>query len=144
MELSHIVQALCARTPAAIGAVLCDFEGETVVSALGSERAPPEAEARARDHVPSALSLTMPVSEFLVRLAAAEPCALLRLFGDISRGKGAGELAILELRYAEVEMLIQRLPNDFYLVLLLRRPAVTALARQRVTEAGALLAAHVA
>lgn len=76
-ELEALLEALCDRLPSAIGAVLCDFEGESVVAALGAAPVPPDAEARAREHVPRALALTMPVKEFLIRLAGAEPCALL-------------------------------------------------------------------
>jgi hypothetical protein len=138
--MEAIVRELCARVPRAIGAVLCDFEGESVVCALGSERAPPEAEARAKDHVPKTMSLTMPVAEFLVRLAAAEPCALLRMFQQSSSKGGVGQLAMLEMRYEEVEMLVQCLPNDFYVVLVLRRPAITAEARNALSRASKDLA----
>ena len=144
MDLSQPLVALCGAVPKAIGAVLCDFEGETVVSALGRAPPPPEAAARAKDHVPKALALTMPVGEFLVRLGGAEPCALLPLFGDRGRARGAGELRTLVLRYAAIELLIQRLPNDFYLVLVLARPAVRALAERHLLAAAAQLAEHVA
>lgn len=144
MDLAGPLVDLCQAVPSAIGAVLCDFEGETVVSALGPAAPPKEAELRAKEHVPRALALTMPVGEFLVRLVGAEPCALLRLFGDGGRVRGAGELAALEVQYEEVELLIRRLPNDFYLVLVLRRPAVRGTARWHLGRIATALAEHVA
>lgn len=143
MELDEIVRDLCVRVPRAIGAILCDFEGESVVCALGDAHAPPEAEDRAREHVPRAMSLPMPAREFLMRLAGAEPCALVHLFEESARKCGAGGLASLEFRYREIEMLIHRLPNDFYLVMLLRRPAITAAARRHLATAIVLLREHV-
>jgi hypothetical protein len=143
VELEAIVSDLCARLPCAIGAVLCDFEGEAVCCALGSADAPAEAEKRAREHVPRTLELTMPVAEFLIRLAGAEPCGLLRMFEASSEKHGTGHLCSLEMRYGEVEMLVKKLPNDFYLVLVLRRPAISAEARRLVVEAGARLAEYV-
>lgn len=142
-ELDQIVTELCREVPRSIGAIVCDWEGEAICCALGGTEAPPEAEARARDHVPRAITLTMPVSEFLVRLAGAEPAGLLRMFGQAGERLGTGNLASLELSYREVSILIDRLPNDFYLMLLLRRPAVTSTAKRRMVEATRRLAAHV-
>src|SRR5262245_10045523 len=139
MELEAIVRELCARVPRAIGAIVCDWEGEAIACALGATEAPQGAEERAREHVPRAITLTMPGSEFLVRLAGAEPAGLLRVFGQSGERCGTGELTSLEVSYQEVSVLIDRLPNDFYLMLLLRRPAVTATAKHLMDEASRLL-----
>lgn len=143
MEIQAIIQELCTKVPAAIGAIVCDFEGEAVVCARGRAAAPVEAAARAREHVPRAIELTMPIEEFLMRLAGAEPCGLIRMFEASGLRRGLGALATLEIRYSNVEMLVHKLPNDFYLMLLLRRPAVTAEARRFVSEASDRLRAHV-
>lgn len=142
-ELEALLEALCDRLPSAIGAVLCDFEGESVVAALGAAPVPPDAEARAREHVPRALALTMPVKEFLIRLAGAEPCALLRLFGAPAALHGGGAIEWLELRYEAIDMLVRRLPSDFYLVVVLRRPAVIAEAKRAMAAISPALAEHV-
>jgi hypothetical protein len=142
-DLAGIVRDLCANVPRAIGAVLCDFEGEAVVCALGPQGAPAEAERRAKEHVPHRMELNMPIGEFLIRLAGAEPCGLLRMFEDAGRRRGIGILEAIEIRYQEVEMIIRKLPNDFYLMLLLRTPAVTAEARRSVSEATDRLRVHV-
>lgn len=143
MELQTILDDLAGAVPKAIGAVLCDFEGETVVASLGAARAPEQAEALAREHVPRSMALAMPVQEFLVRLAGAEPCALLRMFSLLGDKHGTGALSTFELRYDEVDVLVDRLPNDFYLVLLLRRPAVIGHARHHLRRAGRALGPHV-
>lgn len=143
MELQEIVDDLAAQVPGSIGAVLCDFEGETVVLARGDANAPDEAEDMARDHLPKAMALTMPVQEFLLRLGGAEPCGLLRMFGELGAKGGAGQLTHLELRYETVDLLVDRLPNDFYLVLVLRRPAVSGVARHAARIAARLLSPHV-
>jgi hypothetical protein len=144
IELDAIVRRLCSAVPRSIGAIVCDWEGEAICCVLGTADAPPEAEARARDHVPRAITLTMPVAEFLVRLAGAEPAGLLRMFGQTGERLGTGCLTSLELSYREVSILIDRLPNDFYLMLLLRRPAVTSTAKRLMVEASKQLAEHVA
>lgn len=143
MELQEILDRLVASLPDAIGAVLCDFEGETVVAALGPARAPHEAETYAREHLPRSMAVSMPVQEFLVRLAGAEPCALLRLFQEQSHLHGSGTLTMLELRYVDVDMIVDRLPNDFYLVALLRRPTIVGQAKRHVRVAADALRSHV-
>ena len=143
MEVERIVQDLCARVPRAIGAIVCDWEGEAIACALGSVGVPKEAEARAREHVPRAISLTMPVPEFLVRLAGAEPAGLLRVFEKSGERFGTGGLTSIEVSYRQIVILIDRLPNEFYLMLLLRRPAVTATAKHLMDAASRLLAEHV-
>ena len=143
-ELDCIVGDLCRSVPHSIGAVLCDFDGETVVSALGSAPIPAAAEVRAREQMPRSLASSIAPRELLMRIGGAEPCALLRLFGEAGPSRGAGDLMDLEMRYDEVEMLVRRLPNEYYLVLVLRRPAITARARREVRRAGDLLEPHVA
>ena len=144
MNLERVIQNLTDRVPRAIGAVLCDYEGETVLTALGSTPAPEGARRRALEHVPKALKLSMEVGEFLVRLAGAESCGLLRHFDEGGRRFGAGALFSVEMRYSDIELLVHMLPNDYYLVLLLRRPAAIAEARRHVEVASQRLAEHVA
>ena len=142
MELEQILEALCADVPEAIGAVLCDYEGETVVVALGAAEPPAEALVLARDHIPRNLALQMPLKAFLMRLAGAEPCALMRLFAAQCEGAGAGPLVAFSIRYREVDLLVERLPEDFYLVLAVRRPAVVGLARRAARRAVEVLVPH--
>jgi hypothetical protein len=143
VELAAIIRELLDHLPRAIGAVVCDWEGEAIACALGAADVPAGAKELARDHVPRALELTMPVSEFLIRLGAAEPAALLRMFEESGKKRGTGELSWLEARYEAVEMLVCRLPNEFYLVVVLRRPAVAAEARRHMVRASAMLVEHV-
>lgn len=138
------LQQLCARVPEAVGAVLCDFEGETVVTRLGAAAPPSAAALRAQDHVPKTLAMQMPVAEFLMRLAAAEPCAPLRHFAACTRAGGFGAVHGLEARYAEVEILTECLPEDFYLVLVLRRPSLSFRARHHLQQAARRLAPQLA
>ncbi len=124
-----MVQVVCDRIPRAIGAVLCDQHGETIVSVLGAADVPPEARDRAKEHVPTRIGLNMPVNEFLVRLAGAEPCALLRQLQVANDGYAAGVLDGYVARYAEVDLIVEPLPEDLYLLVVLRRPASVGHAR---------------
>lgn len=112
-----------ASIPGAFGAVLCDFEGETVVARRGPAELPEPALEEARRHVPERLGSRIAPADFLLRLAAAEPCALLALFARQGEAAGAGALEALELGYARVGLLAVRLPEDYYLVVLLDRRA---------------------
>lgn len=141
-DMDVILQELCAGVPGCIGAVMCDFEGETVVTALGKTSVPEEAEEKAREHVPKQMALDMPVAEFLIRLAGAEPCALLSMLAQRNQKYGAGALGRLELRYEQVELFVDRLPEDFYVVLVVRSPGLPALARRHLAHARIELAEH--
>ncbi len=143
LRLEDPLEALCAAVPETIGAVLCDYEGETVVNALGKAAPPDEAKDRATEHVPKNLALTMPVAEFLVRLAGAEPCALLRQFMVGNQAAGGGQLHSFSTGYEHVVMLVHRLPEDFYIVLVLRQPAVEGRARFHLARAAEILGPHV-
>ena len=136
IDLQDVVQGVCDQIPEAIGVVLCDQQGETIVSALGNSDVPPDAQSRAKEHVPSRMGLNMPVNEFLVRLAGAEPCALLRQIQAAQNERGAGTLDAYVARYAEVDLIVEQLPEDLYLFVALRRPASVGVAR-RFTQAAA-------
>ena len=144
MELEEILQSLCGRLPEAIAAVLCDFEGELVVSATGDASLPREAEENLFEHVPRARRLTIPEPEYLLRLAAAEPCAILRMFHESGARVGLGALREIEVRYAAVDMLVRQLSHAYYVVLFLRRPALMAVARRGLRAAGLALEPHLA
>lgn len=138
--MQAVLDAFCAETPEAIGAVVCDDEGETVVSALGSAKPPPAAEARAREHVPRSMTLHMPVGEFLVRLAGAEICAVLRALERAGRAKAAGGPEDVHVAYREVELLSRTLPEDYYFVVVLREPRVVGTIRRRMDATARALA----
>jgi len=138
------LEQLCASVPEAVGVVLCDFEGETVVTRLGAGAPPAAAALRAQDHVPKTLAMQMPVAEFLMRLAAAEPCAPLRHFAACTQASGFGKVSGMEARYADVEVLTECLPEDFYLVLVLRRPSLSFRARRHLQRAAHQLAPQLA
>ena len=123
IELQNIVQVVCDRVPEVIGAVLCDQQGETIVSALGQATVPPEANERAKDHVPNRIDLNIPVGEFLVRLAGAEPCAVIRQLQAAQTEQGAGSLDAYVARYSQVDLIVEQLPEELYLFIALRRPA---------------------
>ena len=126
---------MCDRIPHAIGAVLCDQQGESIVSALGRAQVPPLARERAQDHVPSRLDLNIPVGEFLVRLAGAEPCALLRQIQATQNERNAGTLAAYVARYDEVDVVVEQLPDDLYLFVVVRRPSVVGRTRYHTLHA---------
>ncbi|MEL7370821.1 MAG: hypothetical protein AAFN74_18010 [Myxococcota bacterium] len=130
IEFQDIVQVICDRVPEVIGAVLCDQQGETIVSAMGRSEVPPEANERAKEHVPHTMDLDMPVNEFLVRLAGAEPCGLVRQIQAAQNERAAGTLDAYVARYAEVDLIVEQLPEDLYLFVALRRPASIGAARR--------------
>ena len=143
MDLEEIVQRLAQDVPNAIGAIVCDYEGETVTLALGRAPLPAEAEDHARSYIPRAMVPDVDLGEFLLKLAGAEPCALIRLFDKHSKSHGTGPLTSLDLRYRGVDMLVRRLPEDYYVLLVLLRPALAARARVRLEAASRALAALV-
>lgn len=132
---------MCDRIPEVIGAVLCDQQGETIVSALGRAPVPPEAREKAQEHVPSRLDLNIPVGEFLVRLAGAEPCALLRSLQVTHAERGAGALDAYVARYGTVDLVVEQLPDDLYLLVVLRRPASVGRTRHYTQQAAKQLRA---
>ena len=144
MELEEVVRSLCLDLPDAIGAIVCDHEGESVVHAYGASPPPIEAEAEARARMPRDFQSQLGAREFLLRLAGAEPCAVLRLIEQGGLRQGAGALSSLELRFAAVEMLIRRLPEEFYVMLALKRPTLKARARMRLDSAARDLARLIA
>jgi hypothetical protein len=137
------LERLMQEIPEAIGAVVCDFEGETVLSSLGAAPLPPEAEEKAKDHVPKQIPLEIPLGQSLLRLAGAEPCAILRLLDQHGQRRGAGTVRSLHMCYERVEVLVDPLPSDYYLVLVLRRPALASHARFRLQDATQRISAYV-
>lgn len=130
MSLEAEVQSLCVHIPEAIGAILCDFEGERVVSALGSAPLPPIAAAQALDHVPRNLSLSVPPAEFLLRLCGAELCGLMERFQQISTDHQLGDPYGLELSYRGVRLCAAALPEGYFLLVVMRSPAQIVRARR--------------
>lgn len=139
MTFEEILGQLTRTVPEALGAIVCDFEGETVVSVVGGAPLPRDAEARAMEHVPKRIPLEMPIGEFLIRLAGAEPCSILRHIDQQGRSLGAGGIRSLHARYESVEVLVDPLPSDYYLVLVLKRPALAAHARFELRKASLAL-----
>lgn len=144
MDLDAVVRQLCDRLPEAIGAVLCDFDGEAVVSAVGHAPAPQGAEVLARARIPRALASEVSLTDFLMRVSGAEPSAFLRAFDEQTRTRGLGPLEAVDLRFDEVDVLVRRLPEDYYVMLALRRPSRPSAARQEIEEARRSLAALIA
>lgn len=130
MSLEDLV-ARAAAVPGALGAVLCDFEGEAVLTQLGSTPVPAAMLEGAKSQIPARLSHIGSPADFLLRLAGAEPCALLALFGQRSEALGGGTLEALELGFARVQLLVTRLPEDYYLVMVLDRTVSGGFARAR-------------
>lgn len=130
MSLEAEVQSLCVQIPEAIGAILCDFEGERVVSALGSAPLPPVAAAQALDHVPRNLSLSVPPAEFLLRLCGAELCGLMERCQQIASSQQLGEPQSLELSYRGVKLCAAALPEGYFLLVVMRPEALSAQARR--------------
>ncbi|MGF1509585.1 MAG: hypothetical protein ACFB9M_08810 [Myxococcota bacterium] len=139
--LKGALAELC-RTQGVVGGVVCDDAGETVVSALGVAELPERARENASEHVPRRLPLSIPVSEFLLRLGSAEVCGLLRRLQTASGKRGVGSLTTIQLRYGEVDLLVRTLPQDFYLVVVVRRPTLLSVVAERLHRAGAKLKAE--
>ncbi len=143
MSIEEALERLCSSVPWAVGAVVCDDEGETVISRLGRAKPPEEAESQARDHVPKSMALSMPVGDFLVRLAGAELCAVLRRVEHVTRTKGTGSANLLHLRYRNVDVAIATLPEDYYVVAILRRPCTVGWVLHRLRETAGIVASAI-
>ncbi len=139
-ELEQILFKLCSSVPEAIGAVLCDSEGEAVAIAWGTRKIAPEAEAQIPLHVPRALSLDQPPAQFLIKLLGAELCASLRQW--VEAVGAAGPAHVLAARYRHLELLVSPLPEDFY-VLLLAEPPIRGRAERSLRLAKEALSAAI-
>jgi hypothetical protein len=140
LNLEETLRRLLQRVPEAIGAIVCDFEGETVMALLSDTPIPSEAEARAWEHVPKQIALEIPIGQFLMRLAGAEPCSVVRSLDEHGRRRGAGGFLSMHACYERVEILVDPLPSDYYVVLVLRRPALASHARFHLKHASRRLA----
>jgi hypothetical protein len=122
MELELILRQLCAAVPRAIGVVLADDDGESIVTVRGSAELPRGAREEAARHIPRALLATTDVEQLALRLAGAEPSAVLRLIGP-------GRFTAYEVRHREVDVLVERVDDELYVVLFVLRPALRAQVR---------------
>lgn len=125
MELERILRELCALVPRAIGVVLADDDGESVVTVRGLAALPPGAREEAARHVPRALAASTDVEQLALRLAGAEPSAVLRIIG-------LGRCRAYEVRHGAVDVLVERVDDELYVVLFVLRPAVRAQVRPQL------------
>ncbi len=139
MELEAILTALCAELPDALGIVLADADGESIVTVRGPAPLPSGTEAEVRRHLPRALESTIALDVFALRLAGAEPSPVLRALAERARSAGAGPLVAYEVRYRAVEVLVSAVDEELYVALFLRRPAQLDRARARLRHARASL-----
>jgi hypothetical protein len=144
VDLQLRLGALCAELPDALGAVLCDYDGERVVSADGAAEIPEAALAAAARHVPRTLDAPDERRRFLLSIAGAEPCGPLAALGAVAERSGVGALSELGWTFRDVAVLVATLPDDYYLVLALRRPTVIAPAWRALRAAARDLAAELA
>lgn len=142
MDPQRIVADLCQSVPSAIGAVLCDLDGEQIAGAEGAAPLPARALERAQSQLPQTLRDTQPERQLVLRLATAD--VIRWVHGLAAVAPSSGKVLAIELRYGSAEILIQTLPEDHYLVLVLARPCVTALARHHLDAAGRTLATWIA
>ena len=134
-NLTEILTHICETIPETIGVIMCDQEGEKVVGVAGKATLPTGAADRARSQLPANMQSEISSREFVLRIVGAEPCALLRLLDERGQASGAGRVDSFDLRYRELDLLVQRLPEEYYVVLALRRPNVIALAREALSSA---------
>jgi hypothetical protein len=139
VTIDAVIQELCSGLPRAIGAIVCDPDGERIAHAEGRAPAPLSATDRAKAQLPQSMRDRSESLELLLQLAAAEPQAYLRALHDRGRSSGAGDLKTVELQFADVCVLVSPLPEQHYLLLALRRPCVVLDARQALESAGSRL-----
>lgn len=140
-EFEALLAPLCENN-GVLGVVLCDDEGEMVATRRGPAELPTGAAEHAVKHMPSALSADIAAPDFLLRLGSAETCGPLRLMQRIAKRGAAGEVRTVDLRYGELDVLLRALPEDFYVVVFVRRPSLLAGLRARLEVAGQGLSAH--
>ncbi|MFO0724678.1 MAG: hypothetical protein U1E65_12925 [Myxococcota bacterium] len=138
MELEETLLTLVRAVPEALGAILCDFEGEAVVLAAGAAPLLDAQHEVALAHVPRALGPEVAMADLWLRLAGAVPGGVLHQVGEVHRPHG--RVALVELGFEEAHVLIHGLPDDYYVLLALRRPALVARARQALSRAAQHLA----
>jgi hypothetical protein len=141
-SLTSILKDICTAIPETIGVIMCDQEGEKVVGVGGTATLPQGATDRARSQLPASMQSEISSRDFVLRIVGAEPCALLRLLDERGQTSGAGRVDGFDLRYSELDLLVQRLPDDYYVVLALRRPSVIAVARDALNRAAQTIGAE--
>lgn len=126
--------AAAAHLPGVFGAVLCDHEGEAVIARFGPEPLPEAALHHVASQVPKAVREDAASSDYLLRLAGAEPCAMLALMQQRSERAEAGAIEGVEIGYRRVRVALLRLPEDYYLAVFARAGAVSPAWVRRVLD----------
>ncbi len=99
-----------------IGAVVGDFEGETVVAALGEQQLSASVLASANSHIPQQMSLSMSPAMFLLRLAGAESSALLHQLREIHASQDGGAVRNVEWNYCQLRYVFALMPEDYWIL----------------------------
>lgn len=120
-----------AEVQGVLGAILCDGEGEAVLTRVGPSPLSPPMEREARSHVPDSLHSEEALVDFLLRLAGAEPSALLASLRARTVAGGGGELEGLEIGFRAVRVVVVELGKEYYLVTVLDRASARGFAEAR-------------
>jgi len=147
--MQEILQKLCERFPAALGAAVCDSEGESIDIALGSGHFPEASLKRVESSFPLQYNRASWTEEktrmFALRQWAAEPS---RSTGLVNRAyEFAGDFQILDIfsiRSQALDLVVGVMEDHMYLVLVLARPNLNALAQRAVRESKEQLNRHFA
>ena len=137
--MEPILQELCDRFPQALGAAVCDSEGESLGSALGSAEFPQQSleliESALPLHYDRASWTEQETKMFALRQWAAEPsrsAGLLRRAYEFA-GESHG-LDIFSIRSEALDLAVGVMEEHMYLVLVLVRPNLPGLVSRVLNE----------
>ena len=137
--MEPILQELCDRFPQALGAAVCDSDGESLASVLGSARFPQDSllliESALPLHYDRASWTEENTKMFALRQWAAEPS---RSTGVLHRAyEFAGEsqgLDVFSIRSETLDLVVGVMEEHMYLVLVLLRPNLSGLVCRALDE----------
>jgi hypothetical protein len=147
--MEKLLEDLCQCCPAALGAAVCDSEGESLALALGSADFPSSSLQLIDARLPRQFDRqSWPENDtklFTLRQWAAEPS---RSTGRLRQAwKSGAEHACLTafcLRFRHIDLAMATLEDHMYLVLVLRRPNLLSLSRREVMRTAHALEHHLA
>jgi len=143
--MQKALEQLCELVPEALGAAVCDADGESLALAIGAADFPECGWELIRTAMPRQFAeehRSLDESkQFVLRQWAAEPSRSSGILNRAHLTAGASEPSQFSLRFDEFELLVHVMVEQMYVVLVVRRPCVTPIAARYLAMAGARLGA---
>lgn len=143
MSLESLLDT-ASQCPGTFGVLLCDYEGETVMSRFGDTEVSSVVLDAAASQLPGSLRTKVEAKEYLLRVVGAELCPLLAQFDRVTQNADEGPLIGFELVFEHIDLVVRRLPDDYYLAFVLGKGRGLGAARYWADRLAPSLSAEVA